>query len=64
MGKTSHILCLGGLGRTNPGRVGFDNPDCPVGLIFTIGLDSTFDQTSWSRPVFCGPFGTLEVEPH
>src|SRR5437588_12955577 len=61
MGKTWYILCLGGLRRTNPGRVGFDNPDYPVGLISTIGLDSTFDQTSWSRPVFCRPFGTLSM---
>jgi len=50
---------LGGPGRTSPGRVGFDNPDCPVGLISTIRLDLTFDQTSYSSQVFRRPFGTL-----
>ena len=33
-------------GQTGLGQVGFHNPDCPVGLISTIGLDLTFDLTS------------------
>jgi len=36
---------LGGPGRTSPGGVGFNNPDCPVGLISIIRLDLTFDGT-------------------
>ena len=44
-----HVLLLGGPGQTNPGRVGSDNPDRPVGLISTTRQDFTFGKTSWSN---------------
>ena len=54
-----HIVWLGGPGPTSPDQVWSANPDHPVGLISTIGLDLIFDQTGWSSPVLLGPFGTL-----
>jgi len=49
------------VGNTDRAQVRFDNPDCLVGLICTIRQGMTFDWTSWSSPVFSGPFGTLEL---
>ena len=54
-----HIPLLGRRGLTSPAKVWSANPDHPIGPISTIGLDLTFDQTSWSSPVLLGTFGTL-----
>lgn len=56
-----HHLLLGRLGRTDPDRVGPDNPHCSVHLISTIALDLTFDHTNKFSPVFSLLVGTLHV---
>ena len=53
--------CLAGLVRPILVELGLIILTVSVGLISTIRLDLTFNQTSWSSPVFRGPLRTLRL---